>query len=73
MLDRDLEDSSSTRRRCARRIVDKLIDLCNSRLRGLEFEFERDLQELVEEFETERDEINATHATHKKECSTSWR
>ena len=70
MLDRDLEDSEEqyqTALRSHLRIVDKLIDLHNSRLRGLEFEFERDLQELVEEFGTERDEINATHATHKKE------
>ena len=70
MLDRDLEDSEEQYQTALRShllIVDKLIDLHNSRLRGLEFEFERDLQELVEEFGTERDEINATHATHKKE------
>ena len=48
MLDRDLEDSEEqyqTALRSHLRIVDKLIDLHNSRLRGLEFEFERDLQE----------------------------
>jgi len=35
--------------------------------RGIEFEFERDLQELVEEFGAEAREILARHAKHKKE------
>ena len=48
-------------------MVDKLIDLHNSRLRGIEFEFEKDLQELLDEFGAERAEISASHARHKKE------
>merc|ERR1719160_1159610 len=47
MLDRDLEDSEDQYQMALRShllIVDKLIDLHNARLRGLEFEFEKDLQ-----------------------------
>jgi len=70
MLDRDLEDSEDQYQMALRShllIVDKLIDLHNARLRGLEYEFEKDLQELIDEFEAERQEIVATHARHKKE------
>lgn len=48
-------------------IVDRLIDLHNAKIKGLEFEFERDMQELVEEFGAEAREILAMHTTHKKE------
>lgn len=68
MLDRDLEDSEDQYQMALRshlRIVNKLIYLHNSRLWRLEFEFERDLQEL-DEFEAERSEIVATHARHKE-------
>jgi len=70
MLDRDLEDSEDQYQMALRShllIVDRLIDLHNARLRGLEFEFEKDLQELIDEFESERTEIVAMHARHKKE------
>merc|ERR550514_486645 len=48
-------------------IVDRLIDLHNARLSGIELEFEKDLQELMDEFGAERAEITASHARHKKE------
>jgi len=70
VLDRDLEDSEEQYQMALRAhllIVDKLIDLHNSRLRGIEFEFERDLQELRDEFGSERYEMDRSHATHKKE------
>jgi len=70
MLDRDLEDSEDQYQMALRShllIVDKLIDLHNARIRGLEFEFERDMQELIDEFGAERAEIVAAHARHKKE------
>merc|ERR1719261_191339 len=70
MLDRDLEDSEDQYQMALRShllIVDKLIDLHNARIRGLEFEFERDMQELIDEFGSEAREIMARHAKHKKE------
>ena len=70
VLDRDLEDSEEQYQMALRAhllIVDKLIDLHNSRLRGIEFEFERDLQELRDEFGSEQYEMDRSHATHKKE------
>ena len=33
----------------------------------IEFEFERELQELLDEFGSEREEIRGSHARHKKE------
>jgi len=70
MLDRDLEDSEEQYQMALRShllIVDRLIDLHNAKIKGIEFEFERELQELVEEFGAEAREILAMHAKHKKE------
>merc|ERR1719345_378598 len=70
MLDRDLEDSEEQYQMALRShllIVDRLIDLHNAKIKGVEFEFERELQELVEEFGAEAREIMARHAEHKKE------
>jgi len=70
VLDRDLEDSEDQYQMALRAhllMVDRLIDLHNSRLRGIEYDFEKDRQELVDEFGTERDEMTASHARHKKE------
>jgi len=70
VLDRDLEDSEEQYQMALRAhllIVDKLIDLHNQRLRGIEFEFEKDMQELKDEFGAERAEILGSHAQHKKE------
>ena len=70
MLDSDLEDSEEQYQMALRShllIVDKLIDLHNSKIRGLEFEFERDLQALIDEFGLERSEMLSSHGQHKKE------
>ena len=70
VLDRDLEDSEDQYQMAVRAqvlMVDRLIDLHNARLRGIEFEFEKDLQELCDEFGAEREEMKASHARHKKE------
>ena len=70
VLDRDLEESEEQYQMALRAhllVVDRLIDLHNARLSGIEFEFEKDLQILVDEFGAERTEINASHARHKKE------
>lgn len=70
MLDCDLEDSEEQYQTALRShllIVDRLIDLHNQKIKGLELEFERDLQELIDEFGIERDEMNSSHAQHKKE------
>jgi len=48
-------------------MIDRLIDLHKSRLAGIELEFEKDLQELSDEFGAERNEITSSHARHKKE------
>ena len=70
VLDRDLEDSEEQYQMALRAhllIVDRLIDLHNARLSGIELEFEKDLQELNDEFGLERTEMNGSHARHKKE------
>merc|ERR1719197_2357729 len=70
VLDRDLEDSEEQYQMALRAhllVVDRLIDLHNARLRGIEFEFEKDLQELTDEFGAERAEMTSSHARHKKE------
>jgi len=70
VLDRDLEDSEEQYQMALRAhllIVDRLIDLHNAKLAGIELEFEKDLQELNDEFGSERNEINGSHARHKKE------
>lgn len=70
VLDRDLEDSEEqyqTAQLGHHVMVDRLIDLHNARLRGIEYDFEKDLQELVDEFGAERAEMKASHARHKRE------
>jgi len=70
VLDRDLEDSEEQYQSALRAhllILDRLIDLHNARIGGVELEFEKDMQELVDEFGAERVEVNTSHARHKKE------
>jgi len=70
VLDRDLEDSEEQYQMALRAhlvMVDRLIDLHNQKLAGTELEFEKDLQELMDEFGAERTEMMASHARHKKE------
>ena len=70
VLDRDLEDSEEQYQTALRAhlfIVDRLIDLHNAKLAGIELEFEKDLRELMDEFGVERHELEGSHARHKKE------
>merc|ERR1719181_2564760 len=70
VLDRDLEDSEEQYQTALRAhlvMVDRFIDLHNAKLAGTELEFEKDLQELMDEFGAERAELDASHARHKKE------
>ena len=70
VLDRDLEDSEEQYQTALRAhlvMVDRLIDLHNSKLAGVELEFEKDMQELNDEFGAERTEMSTSHARHKKE------
>merc|ERR1719473_1292442 len=70
VLDRDLEDSEEQYQMAQRAhlvMVDRLIDLHNAKLAGTELEFEKDLQELMDEFGAERAEMMGSHARHKKE------
>jgi len=47
--------------------VDRLIELHAQRTKALEFEFEKDLADLMREFAEEKAEIEGAHGTHKKE------
>jgi len=70
MLDSDLEDSEEQYQMSLRShllIVDRLIDLHNQKLKGLELEFDRDQQDLIDEFGSERTEMTTSHGRHKKE------
>jgi len=70
MLDRDLEEADEQYQMALRNHkirIDQLIDIQNSRLRGLHEEFERDLQILKSEFDKEKDDINNGHDMEKTE------
>jgi hypothetical protein len=64
MLDRDLDEAEEQYQMALRNHlihVDELIDLQNSRLRGLQEEFERDLNIIKSEFDREKQEIENSH------------
>merc|ERR1719453_2418040 len=70
VLDRDLEDSEEQYQTALRAhlvMVDRFIDLHNAKLAGTELEFEKDLQELVDEFGAERTEMIDIMATMEAE------
>ena len=70
MLDRDLDEAEEQYQMALRNHlihVDELIDLQNSRLRGLHEEFERDVSIIKEEFDTEKREIELSHNQEKQE------
>ena len=48
-------------------LVDKLIDLHNTKLRGIEKEFEREMAELADDFGAEREEMTTMHARHVRD------
>ena len=64
MLDRDLDEAEEQYQMALRNHlihVDELLELQDSRLRGLEKEFERDVKILKEEFDGEKNEIGYSH------------
>lgn len=70
MLDRDLDEAEEQYQMALRNHlihVDELIALQDSRLRGLQEEFERDLQIIRSEFLTEKKEIEDSHNLEKSE------
>ncbi|KDO24183.1 hypothetical protein SPRG_10611 [Saprolegnia parasitica CBS 223.65] len=70
MLDRDLEEAEEQYQMALRSHlinVDKLIDLQDGRLLGLENEFEKDLQIIEREFSVEKEKITKQHHLEKNE------
>lgn len=70
MLDRDLDEAEEQFQMALRNHlihVDDLIDLQESRLRGLKEEFERDVKIIKDEFDTEKREINESHQQERQE------
>lgn len=70
MLDRDLDEAEEQYQMALRNHlihVDELIDLQNSRLRGLQEEFERDLSIIKAEFDREKQEIENSHNMERQE------
>lgn len=70
LLDRDLEEAEEQFQAARRRHlahVDKLIDLQDARLLGLEREFARELGALETEFRVERGKLEAQHAGETRE------
>ena len=64
MLDRDLDEAEEQYQMALRNHlihVDELIDLQDSRLRGLDEEFQRDISIIKSEFDTEKKEIDHQH------------
>ena len=70
MLDRDLDEAEEQFQMALRNHlihVDDLIDLQNSRLRGLHEEFERDVNIIKTEFDGEKREIEESHNQERQE------
>lgn len=70
MLDRDLDEAEEQYQMALRNHlihVDELIELQNSRLRGLQEEFERDLSIIKAEFDREKMEIELSHNMERQE------
>ncbi|KAG6604528.1 Coiled-coil domain-containing protein 65 [Phytophthora cinnamomi] len=70
MLDRDLEEAEEQFQMALRAHllnVDELIDLQDERLLGLEKEFEADLRELEQEFQTEKNKLITQHTMERSE------
>lgn len=69
-LDLDLEEAEEQYQTALQNYlihVDRLIELQQARLQGLEEEFKRDLKILVQEFESERGDIVENHRLERKE------
>ena len=70
MLDRDLDEAEEQYQMALRNHlihVDELIELQNSRLRGLQEEFDRDVDIIKAEFDGEKREIEFSHNQEKQE------
>ena len=70
MLDRDLDEAEEQYQMALRNHlihVDELIELQNSRLRGLHEEFDRDVEIIKAEYDTEKKEIEYSHSQEKQE------
>ena len=70
MLDRELEDAEEqyqTTIRSHLQMVDSLLDLQYLRMRALTDEYEKNLHQMEEEFDTERTEIINAHGRQKKD------
>ena len=70
LLDYDLEDAEEqyqTALRSHLMLVDRLIDLHNKKIKTEDCQFERELQELIDEFGTEHRSMKDAHAQKKKE------
>ena len=70
MLDRDLDEAEEQYQMALRNHlihVDELIELQTSRLRGLEEEFQRDIEIVQSEFDGEKSDIKSSHAMERRE------
>lgn len=70
MLDRDLEEADEQYQMALKNHkirIDQLISIQNSRLRGLNVEFDRDLTILKGEFDKEKTEIDRAHMMERQE------
>lgn len=70
MFDRDLDEAEEQYQMALRNHlvhVDELIDLQNSRLRGLNEEFIRDVEIIKNEFDSDKDYIDMSHSQERQE------
>jgi hypothetical protein len=70
MLDRDLDEAEEQYQMALRNHlihVDELIELQNSRIRGLQEEFDRDVEIIKAEYDGEKKEIASSHNQEKQE------
>ena len=70
MLDRDLDEAEEQYQMALRNHlihVNELIDLQSSRLRGLDEEFERDVDIIQSEFDGEKADIDKSHRQERRE------
>ena len=70
MFDRDLDEAEEQYQMALRNHlvhVDELIDLQNSRLRGLNEEFIRDVEIIKNEFDSDKEYIDMSHSQERQE------
>ena len=72
MLDKNLDEADNQFQIAVRNHlihIETLLSVQDSRMRGLNEEFRRDVSILESEFMTEREEMERTHAAHIKELN----